>query len=92
MLSIQQVGDGQLDDAMLGGMVNLAVNPCTNAWENLELKCSKHEISLGEEMIGENLDTEIKLSKEQGNPRTWLHWHFCPGQYALGQGIIRMDT
>jgi hypothetical protein len=42
-------------------MLNLAMNPCTNAWENLELECSKHERSLGEEIIGENLETEIEL-------------------------------
>jgi hypothetical protein len=50
ILYIQQAGGGQLDAAILGGMLNLAVNPCTNVWENIKLKCSKHEISLGEEI------------------------------------------
>jgi hypothetical protein len=70
MLSIQQVGGGEMDAAIFGGMLNLPVNPCTNAWEKMELECSLHEISLGEEIIGENLREEIVLTKEQDNPPT----------------------
>jgi hypothetical protein len=65
MLSIQQVGGGRMDAAVFGGMLNLAVNPCTNAWENIELECSKEEIRLGKEIIGENLSAEIGLTKKQ---------------------------
>jgi hypothetical protein len=51
-------------------MLNLTANPCLNAWEKLELECAKHEISLvgQEEIIGENLKTEIDLTKKNNAP------------------------
>jgi hypothetical protein len=54
-----------MDAAVFGGMLNLAVNPCTNAWENIELESFKGDIRLGKEIIGENLSAKIGLTIKQ---------------------------
>ena len=56
-----------MDGAVLSGMLNLAVNPCKNAWEKLELECSRQEISLGNEIMGENVITEVELTTKQND-------------------------
>jgi hypothetical protein len=48
-------------------MMNLALNPLHNAWGELEEELSLIKILLGKEIICENLDEEIKLTKERGD-------------------------
>jgi hypothetical protein len=48
-------------------MLNLALNPLCNAWEELKEELSLFETSLGEEIVSENLEEEIKLTKEKGD-------------------------
>jgi hypothetical protein len=67
MLALQAQGKGKRDAAGYAGMMNLAVNPLNNAWEELEEELALEEIKLTKALIRENLDEEIKLTKEQGD-------------------------
>jgi hypothetical protein len=48
-------------------MLNLALNPLRNAWEDLKEELSLFGTSLGEEIVNGNLEEEIKLTKEKGD-------------------------
>jgi hypothetical protein len=47
-------------------MLNLALNPLRNAWEELEEELSLCQISLGEEIVCENLEEEKQLTIAKG--------------------------
>jgi hypothetical protein len=67
MLALQSQGKGQRDAAGYAGMMNLALNPLQNAWGEMEEELSLFEISLGEEIICENIEEEKQLTIDKGN-------------------------
>lgn len=51
----------------------LAVNPLSNAWEELEEELAQEEeIKLTDVIVCENIEGEIKLTKEQGDGTTMM--------------------
>jgi hypothetical protein len=62
MLALQAQGKGLQDAAAIAEMLNLALNPLCNAWEEFKEELSLFEISLGEEIMNGNLEEEIKLT------------------------------
>jgi hypothetical protein len=80
MLALQAQGKGLQDAAPIAEMINLALNPFCNAWEELEEELSLFEIPLGEEIISDNLEEETKLTKDKGSVTGDTRWD----QWAYG--------
>jgi hypothetical protein len=68
-------------------MLNVAVNPCTNAWEDMEKECALLEIHLGKQIVDKHLETETKLTCQKDNAT--VNEEGCVG--ILVQGNICWD-
>ena len=64
VLSIQQFGGGERESAMLGGILDIAVDPLKNSWQALESEVGTVQRDLGQKSIDQNVEDEKELSTE----------------------------